>query len=96
MFIAIVHFPPPKPGKEGEFLEWFSWSNEELAKQKGFVKRRLLKPQGGVSYVSIVEYESREAFTAMQGSAAHTEAGKRVEPLLDGSPLPEFYDVLIG
>ncbi|HEY3276780.1 MAG TPA: antibiotic biosynthesis monooxygenase [Syntrophorhabdaceae bacterium] len=94
MFIALVRFPSLKPGKEEEFLEWFSWSNDQLRPMKGFVARRLLKPGDGGNYVSIVEYESREGFIAMQASAAHTEAGRRVTPLLDGGPSPEFYEVI--
>jgi heme-degrading monooxygenase HmoA len=96
MFIAIVQFPPLRPGKDAEFQEWFAWSNEELRKMEGFLGRRLLKPVAGGNYVSIVEYENREAFTAMQASPAHEEAGKRVAPLLDGVPSPAFYEALPG
>lgn len=94
MFVIIVQFPPVREGKDREFLEWFAWSNREFAKSKGFIGRVLLKPEQGGSYTSIVEYESREAFVAMQGSPAHSEAGKRVGPLLDGSPAPQFYEVI--
>ena len=94
MFVVIVHFPPIKEGKDKEFREWFIWSNRELAKQKGFIGRRLLKPEAGGNYISIVEYESRESFTAVRSTPMHDEAGWRVEPLLDGNPTPVFYEVI--
>lgn len=94
MFVVIVQFPPVREGKDEEFLEWFAWSNREFQKNEGFIGRVLLKPEQGDGYASIVQYESREAFVAMQGSPAHSEAGKRVRPLLDGSPAPRFYEVI--
>jgi heme-degrading monooxygenase HmoA len=96
MFVVIVQFPPVREGKDGAFREWFTWSNGEFAKTEGFVGRKLLKPEQGGNYVSIVEYESRQAFVAMQGNPVHAEAGKRVSPLLDGGPVPQFFEVVIG
>ena len=32
---------------------------------------------------------------AMQNSPEHVEAGKRVAPLSDGNPTPQFYEVII-
>jgi len=43
MFANIIHFPPIKAGKDAEFHEWFAWSNQEYAKHKGFISRKLLK-----------------------------------------------------
>jgi heme-degrading monooxygenase HmoA len=94
MYIAIVHFPAIREGKDGEFREWFEWSNRELGKCYGFIGRKLLRPVGGGNYVSLVEHESRETFTAMQESPGHAEAGRRVAPLLNGQPAPEFFDVV--
>lgn len=96
MFIVIVRFPPVKKGSEAAFEEWFAWSNKEFASVQGFVGRRLLRPVNGGGYVSIVEFETREDFAAMQRGPGHAEAGRRVEPLLDGNPLPEFYEVVTG
>ena len=48
------------------------------------------------NYVAIVEHESRESFMSMHESPAHSEAGKRVGPLFDGSASPQFYEVIIG
>lgn len=46
-FVNLVDFPPIRPGKEAEFLEWFRWTNELYAKHKGFISRTLLKPTEG-------------------------------------------------
>ncbi len=96
MFVVIINFPPIMEGKDAEFREWFVWTNQEFANSKGLVGRRLLKPMKGGNYVAIVEHESQETFMAMNKSPAHAAAGKRVGPLLDGSPSPQFYEVVIG
>jgi heme-degrading monooxygenase HmoA len=96
MFVVIINFPPIKAGKDAEFQEWFSWSNKEFAKHKGFINRRLLKPLKGGSYAAVVEHESYETFMAMHTSPVHDEAGKRVGLLLDGHPTPQFYEVIVG
>lgn len=95
MFINLIHFPPIKEGKDTEFREWFAWSNQEYAKYKGFISRRLLKPREGGNYVGLVEHESYETFMAMHTSPSQAEAGKRVMPLFDGSPTPAFLEVVI-
>jgi heme-degrading monooxygenase HmoA len=64
MFMAIISFPPIRAGKDAEFLEWFAWTNKEFSAQKGFIRRRLLKPLQGGSYAEVVEHESRETFMA--------------------------------
>ena len=96
MFVVIINFPPIKEGKDAEFREWFAWTNKEFANYMGLIGRRLLKPTKGGNYAAIVEHESQETFTAMHNSPAHTEAGKRVGPLFDGSPTPQFYQVIIA
>ena len=96
MYVVIIDFPGIKPGRDTEFQEWFSWSNKEFAKHKGFIKRILLKPIKGGNYVAIVEHESQKTFMAMHSSLEHAEAGKRVAPLFDGSPNPRFYKAIIG
>jgi len=95
MFINIIQFPPIKPDKDAEFREWFAWSNEQYAKHKGFISRKLLLPRGGGNYLGLVEHESYETFMAMHTSPTQAEAHQRVEPLLDGSPGPEFYEVAL-
>lgn len=95
MFVAIINFPPVKAGREKEFREWFEWSNNEMSKFKGFLRRRLLKPVKGGNYVAVIEHESHDTFMAVQTSPFHAEAAKRVLPLLDGHPNPVFYEAII-
>lgn len=95
-FVNLVNFPPIKPGKDTEFLEWFRWSNEVYAKHKGFISRSLLKPMDKGTYAAMVEHESKETFMAMHHSQDREEAFKRVEPLFDGRPTPHFYEVVIS
>jgi len=96
MFVVVISFPPIKAGKDAEFREWFASTNEQFSSFKGFIRRRLLKPLKGGNYAAIVEFDSQDAFKAMHGSPAHDQAGERVRPLFDGSPTPQFYEVLIG
>ncbi len=96
MFVVVIAFPPIKAGKDAEFREWFASTNEQFATFKGFIKRRLLKPLKGGNYAAIVEFESKDAFQAMHSSPEHDKAGEWVKPLFDGSPTPQFYEVLIG
>jgi len=96
MFMIIIQFPPLKEGKDEDFRSWFTRTNKEFAKAKGFRGRRLLKPVKGGNYAAVVEFESQEAFLTMHDSPAHAEAGRQVAPLFDGSPTPHFYDVLIS
>ena len=94
MFIVIINFPPIKTGKDAEFREWFVQTNKEFANHKGLISRRLLKPIKGGNYAAIVEHESQETFMAMHNSPAHAEASKLIGPMLDGSPSPQFYEVI--
>ncbi|MEN6624463.1 MAG: antibiotic biosynthesis monooxygenase [Smithella sp.] len=96
IFAVIVQYPPIKAGKEEAFLDWFAWSNEVLSDMKGFIRRRLLKSSEGRDYVAVVEFESRENFIDMRASPIHNEANRLIEPLLEGHPLPKFYEVMIG
>ena len=96
MFVALISFPPIKAGKDAEFREWFASSNEEFSKFEGFIGRRLLKPSGEGNYAAVVEFESQDAFKAVQSSPAHGAAGEQVTLLFDGNPTPHFYQVVIG
>jgi len=96
VFVNIILFPPIKAGMDGEFREWFAWSNQEYAKHKGFISRKLLLPREGGNYVAVVEHESYDTFMAMHTSPTQAEANRRVKPLLDGSPTPEFYTVVLS
>ena len=94
MFINIIHFPPIKEGKDAEFRDWFTWSNQQYAMHSGFISRKLLRPHEGGNYAAIVEHDSYATFMAMHTSPTQAEANQRVKPLLDGSPTPMFYEVI--
>jgi heme-degrading monooxygenase HmoA len=94
MLVNIIYFPPIKTGKDEEFRKWFAWSTEEFAKFKGFVSRRLLVPREGGNYAAVVEHESNETFKDMHSSPIHAEAQQKVFPLFDGSPKPQFFEVV--
>ncbi len=96
MFVAIISFPPIRAGKDAEFLEWFAWTNREFSTQKGFIRRRFLKPLQGGDYAAVVEHESPETFMAMHSSPMHGEAEKRLRAVLDGHPTPRFYEAVVG
>jgi heme-degrading monooxygenase HmoA len=96
MFVVLISFPPIKAGKDAAFREWFAATNEHFSTFKGFIRRRLLKPLKDGNYAAIVEFDNREAFEAMHSSPAHDQAGEHVRPLFDGSPTPQFYEVLIS
>ena len=96
MLVVIINFPPIQTGKEKEFLEWFEWSNKEFSKHKNFRSRRLLKPLKEGNYAAIVDHDSEKTFAAMNSSPFHAEAGKRVSPLLEGNPTPNFYEVILS
>ncbi|MFU8794633.1 MAG: antibiotic biosynthesis monooxygenase family protein [Dethiobacteria bacterium] len=96
MFINIINFPPVKDGKDEEFKNWFSWSNEQYSTHKGFISRKLLKPREGGNYVGVVEHETYDTFMAMHTSSTQAEARKRVEPLLEGNPAPHFYELVLS
>lgn len=91
MLVAIAGFPVKK-GKEHDFLAWFAWSNVEFAKFKGFISRRLLKPQGEGNYTAIIEFETLADFKAVGDSPFHTVSAQRILPLLDGSLAPLLYE----
>jgi len=96
MFVIIINFPPIQEGKDVEFREWFAMTNNMFAKFNGFIARRLLKPVKGGNYAAVVEFENQDTFLTLQKSTDHAEAGKRVFPLLVGSPSPQSYEVIIG
>lgn len=97
MFVNIIEFPPIKRGKDEEFREWFAWSNSVYEKFNGFISRRLLKPtRGKKNYAAIVEHENEDTFMAMHTSEERQKAWEKVEPLLEGAPAPNFYNVIIA
>jgi len=95
MFAVLIKFPPIKEGKDADFREWFATSNEEFSKYKGFLRRRLLEPMKGGTYVAFHEHESQETFEAMHHSEPHAEARASVDPCFEGAPSAVFYEVVV-
>jgi antibiotic biosynthesis monooxygenase (ABM) superfamily enzyme len=96
VFVNLIDFPPIKKGKDEEFKKWFEWSNTVYAKFDGFISRRLLKStKGKGDYAAIVEHESEKTFMKMHTSPERQVAWSKVELLLEGSPMPHFYEVVI-
>lgn len=97
MFVNIIEFPPIKKGKDKEFREWFEWSNAVYASFDGFISRKLLKnTEGKAKYVGIVEHKTKKTFKTMHTSDERQKAWAKVEPLLDGTPTPHFYEVILS
>lgn len=93
-FVNLINFPPLKPGKDGEFREWFRHSSEIFSGHQGFISRSLLKSTEGTErYAAVVEHESKETFMAMYLSDDRQRLFKKVETLIDGMPEPLFYEV---
>lgn len=98
MFLNLVEFSAIKRGEDKEFKKWFIWSNRVYRQFDGFISRRLLRPTKGKGhYIAIVEHRSEKTFMAMHLiSEQRQKAWAKVEPLLEGSPKPRFYKVVIA
>lgn len=96
MFVNLIQFPTIKEGKDEEFRKWFEWSNEVYAKFDGFISRSLLKSTEKGTYVGLVEHKTEETFMTMHLSPERQEAWEKVNPLLEGSPTPTFYNVVLA
>ena len=93
MIIGIVNFPAVKPGREKDFLDWFSWSNLHFAEQQGFISRRLIKLIGEPEkYAAIIEFENAADFSEVARQPFHGESARRLAGLLTAMPKPEIYE----
>lgn len=92
MIIGIVQFPPIKPGKEKDFLDWFSWSNSQFRQQKGFISRRLIKNIGDASYVALLEFAGQEDLKRVSAQPFHAESAQRLTEILAAMPHPVLYE----
>jgi hypothetical protein len=59
----------------------------------GFISRRLLVGKDR-SYAAIVEHKEYDTFTAMHSSNEHKLVHERALPLFNGTPRPEFFQVV--
>jgi heme-degrading monooxygenase HmoA len=94
MFINIMQYPPIPTDQEEKFRQWFKWTNQEYAKQPGFISRRLLKARKQGTYAAIVEHESYDTFLAMHKSPTQAIAHERLSSILDGGPTAQFYELI--
>lgn len=93
MFVAVVRFPAVPANRDGDFREWFAWSNDELRDASGLTGRRLLQG-GNRSYVAIVEHESASTFARMHSSPAASEVQRRLHQVIEDGPQMEMYEVV--
>ncbi len=96
-FVNLINFPPVKPGKDAEFIEWFENSSKVFSRHPGFISRTLLKSTEGTGrYAAIVEHDSKGTFMAMHLGEDREQLFQKVVPLLDGAAKPHFYEVLVS
>lgn len=93
MFVAMAHFPTVSLAQERDFIEWFSWSNEQLREIEGLEGRRLLRATDG-TYSALVEHQSAETFAAMHTSSAAVKVHAHLAEILDEGPRATTYEVV--
>lgn len=96
VLVNLVRYPPVKPGKDAEFRKWFVESNDAYAKHPGFIRRLLLAPREGGRYAAVVEHATLESFMSMHNSDTQKALRAKVALLLEGDPIPEFFEVVEG
>ena len=96
MFMNTIEMPSIKAGKDSEFLDWFRWSNSVYKNFDGFISRRLLKQTKGTgSYVILMEHKNEKTFMNMHSSNEQKAVFAKLSPLLEGSRIAKFYEVVI-
>jgi heme-degrading monooxygenase HmoA len=90
MFVAIADIELKK-GNEEEFAEWFSQSNRILAKQDGFITRKLLRSPSG-SYLIMVIMTSKEAFAKMHTTSEHAKLHSEARTYMSRPPKISAYN----
>jgi len=92
MYVAIIDMPL-KEEKEEEFKAWITETNKILAKNPGFVNRRLGKSNDG-KYIIIAEFESEEAHHKIHQTPEHHLIATQLMGFLKQGPSRKFYDVI--
>jgi len=92
MYVAIIEMPL-KEEKEEEFKVWIHSTNQVLAKQPGFVARRLAKSEDG-KYVIIAEFLDKESHHKIHQTPEHHKISMELMGFLNGSPARKFYDIV--
>lgn len=93
MFIALVRFPDVPTDRDGDFRDWFDWSNQQLAATSGLRGRRLLHA-AGVGYSALVEHESAASFSAMHDTPVAADIQARLSTIVSGAPKATTFDVV--
>ena len=93
MLVAVVRFPPVPVERDGDFREWFAWSNGQLHEAEGLTARRLLRDGDG-AYLGLVEHDSAETFARMHASPAAAEVQQRLHQVLEDAPRADLYEVV--
>jgi len=84
---------PLKEDKVEEFKAWIHETNQILAKQPGFVNRRLAKSDDG-KYVIIAEFADREAHHKIHQTQEHNQIAIQLGNFIKQGPSRKFYDVI--
>lgn len=92
MYVAIIEMPL-KEEKEEEFKAWIHDTNLVLAKQPGFVARRLAKSEDG-KYVIIAEFLDKESHHKIHQTPEHNQIAMQLGSFLKQMPSRKFYDVV--
>lgn len=92
MFVVIADVSL-KPDSIDDFKKWFSESNKTVSKFDGFISRRLLQSPDGKHRI-IVEFDTKENFSAMHQSEEHSQLHSRAITFMESTPSPKFYNVV--
>jgi heme-degrading monooxygenase HmoA len=92
MYVAIIDMLL-KEEKEEEFKAWITETNKILAKNPGFVNRRLGKSTDG-KYIIIAEFENEEAHHKIHRTPEHNQITMQLMGFLKQGPSRKFYDII--
>ena len=92
MFVAIIDMPI-KNDKVEEFKAWITETNKILAKNPGFINRRLAKSEDG-KYVLIAEFADRESHQKIHQTPEHAQIAMHLMGFLKQGPSRKFYDII--
>lgn len=92
MYIAIIDMPL-KEEMESEFKDWIHQTNQVLAKQPGFVARRLAKSEDG-KYVIIAEFADKESHHKIHQTPEHHQISMQLMNFIKQGPSHKFYNII--
>jgi heme-degrading monooxygenase HmoA len=93
IFVAIADIEL-KNGMEQKFTEWFSKSNQILARQTGFIARRFLKSAKGENHRILVIMQSKEDFAKMRATSDHARLHEEALTFMTRPPKISAYQSL--